>query len=135
MISPTPTEHAQFPFDRKTRIGIIAALGIGVLCLAAGMSPSVAHGGAPDRSWILSGVALAGIALLLIGLATPGPSVRRHRETGLFIIPGKGGAIETRYAAVMWAFVAFFSGMGLTLTILSGVLLLDIHLSQQGQVQ
>lgn len=132
MIAPAPPRTPRFPFGHKTLAAVMGAVGTSIVCLAAGILPSVAHGGAPDRSWILSGVALAGIALFLLGVATPGPSIRHHRETGLFIIPGKGGAIETRYASVMWVFVFVFSGMGLMLTVLSSFLLLDVHLSQQG---
>lgn len=102
-----------FPFNRAVRTGGLGLVIIGCGLAALGIARGV--GGTEGRAMmepILLAVALIGVAIMLLGLGTPGPSLRHFQKTGKYLIPGRGGAIETSWGWLMWLSAVVFAGLG-----------------------
>lgn len=64
---------------------------------------------------LMAAIMLMGVALLVVVWWSIEPSRRHYRETRRYLLPGKGGPVETRYATVAWGVLGSFIAMGLSL--------------------
>lgn len=106
---------APFPYGRSVRRSLIALLGGGTTALAVAFAPLAFGRQQPLVGLLLGAVVLLGLALALVAVGAVGPSLDHHRRTGLYLVPAKGGTLETRYAAVLWLLLILFGGLGLSL--------------------
>ena len=91
-----------FPFSPGARLGGVLALISSVTLVAWSVVPAIVGGRPPDGAPLMAAVACNGAALLVVVGCSIAPC-RRHKEaTGGYLVPGRGGAIETRHAAVAW---------------------------------
>lgn len=107
--------NQSFPFSAEARIGGVLALILSVTLIGWSVVPAIVEGRAPEGWPLMAAVVCNGVALLVVVGWSIGPC-RRHKEaTGRYLVPGRGGAIETRHATVAWGVLGCYGMVAVAL--------------------
>lgn len=104
-----------FPFSAGARLAGVLALISSVTLLAWSVVPAIISGRAPEGWPLMAAVVCNGVALLVVVGWAVAPCGRHKEATGPYLLPGRGGAFETRSAVVAWGVLGVFAMMGLGL--------------------
>jgi hypothetical protein len=91
-----------FPFRPGARALIIGLLVTGLAALLVGAILVVTIQSDAMVIPILIGLTLVGGGFIVMGVATPVPSIEHFERTGLYLIPAKNGPVETASKTGMW---------------------------------
>ena len=72
--------------------------------------------------WVPIAGSCLGLSLMLIAGAVLSVNSRRDDRASLFLLPARAGVIETRSRGLTWLYSLAFGGIGLFITVASGMI-------------
>jgi hypothetical protein len=104
-----------FPFSARARLAGVSSLIVSVALIGWSVVPAMAGDRPPERWPLMGALVCLGLTLVIVAGCSVEPCRRHRSETGRYLLPGRGGAFETRSAVVAWGVLGVFGMMGLGL--------------------